>query len=223
MTTIKAIFFDLDNTLIDFKGMKEQASRAAIKAMIKAGLRTNEDRAWRQLFRLFMVHGMEDQKIFDKFLKSTTGRVDIRILAAGVTAYRKEKNKVLKPYPNVKATLRKLKRRYTLAIVTDAPKFQAWSRLYDMGLEDYFDFVLTFDDTKKKKPNPAPFKKALRIANAKPEEVLMVGDSITRDVKTPKKLGMMTALAKYGQVWKDKSRIKPDHYLHDISDIIKIV
>ena len=35
---IKAIIFDLDNTLVDFMRMKSRAIEAAIKSMIDAGL-----------------------------------------------------------------------------------------------------------------------------------------------------------------------------------------
>ena len=36
---IKAVIFDLDNTLVDFMSMKRQAIEAAIHSMIDAGLR----------------------------------------------------------------------------------------------------------------------------------------------------------------------------------------
>ena len=43
---IKAVIFDLDNTLLDFKKMKEQGVKAAISAMIEAGLDYDEDKAY---------------------------------------------------------------------------------------------------------------------------------------------------------------------------------
>ena len=36
---IKAVLFDIDNTLIDFMKMKKECCRAAIDAMISAGLK----------------------------------------------------------------------------------------------------------------------------------------------------------------------------------------
>lgn len=221
MKQIKAVLFDLDNTLIDFMGMKRRASKAAIKAMIKSGLRINERKAWAMLRGMFKVHGIEDQKIFDKFLREATGSVDVRILAAGVVAYRRVKRRMLKPYPNVRRTLAALAKQCKLAIVTDAPKFQAWSRLYEMRLEKYFNFIIAFEDTGVKKPAKLPFRKALKTMRLRPGEVLMVGDSIRRDVRPAKKLGMRTALAKYGQ--DEKERGKADYELKDISDVLKIV
>ncbi len=39
---IKAVIFDLDNTLLDFMKMKEVAVKSAIKGMIEAGLEIDE-------------------------------------------------------------------------------------------------------------------------------------------------------------------------------------
>ena len=39
---IKAVLFDLDNTLIDFMRMKKEASRAAAYAMVEAGLKADK-------------------------------------------------------------------------------------------------------------------------------------------------------------------------------------
>ncbi|MBT5225628.1 MAG: haloacid dehalogenase, partial [Candidatus Marinimicrobia bacterium] len=43
---IKGVVFDLDNTLLDFMKMKEFAVKAAIKGMIEAGLKVNEDKSY---------------------------------------------------------------------------------------------------------------------------------------------------------------------------------
>lgn len=216
---IKAVLFDLDNTLIDFLKMKKLASKAAISAMIKAGLKVDKRKAWTTLRDLFREYGIENQQIFNEFLKKLTGKIDIRILAAGVVAYRKTKELSLRPYPNVIPTLSKLRKRgYKLGIVTDAPKFQAWTRLYQLGLEKYFDLVIAFEDTGKKKPSQLPFRTAIRKLRMKPEEIMMVGDSIKRDVDGAKRLGMRTAFAKYGQVWKEKG--KPDFVIYDFSEIL---
>jgi len=222
MKQIRAILFDLDNTLIDFWQMKKSASKAAITAMIKAGLKIDKRRAWKLLNRLFDEYGIENQKLFNIFLKKVTGKVDIKLLVAGVVAYRREKELHMKTYPNVVSTLRKLKKRgLKLAIITDAHKFQAWSRLFELGLEKYFDFVIALEDTGQKKPSKLPFKVALKKLKVRPEEAMMIGDSIHRDVLGAKRFGMTTVLAKYGQIWKERG--KPDFEINDIKQILEII
>ena len=50
---IKAIIFDLDNTLLDFMKMKQFAVKAAITAMNEAGLNIDEDQAYKDIFKLY--------------------------------------------------------------------------------------------------------------------------------------------------------------------------
>jgi beta-phosphoglucomutase-like phosphatase (HAD superfamily) len=52
MYRIRAILFDLDNTLIDFIQMKEESCRAAVKAMATSGLQMKEDKL-KELIQIF--------------------------------------------------------------------------------------------------------------------------------------------------------------------------
>lgn len=220
---IKAVIFDLDNTLIDFMSTKKASCDAAIDAMIKAGLKTPKRRAWKILFSLYREKGIEHQTIFQPFLEKIMGKVDYKIMAAGIVAYRKTRKTMIRTYPNVKKVLGGLKRRYKLAILSDAPVLQAWTRLVEMGIENLFDIVVTYDDTRKLKPHPKPFITVLRKLRVKPSEAVMVGDNLLRDVKGAKKLGMKTVLASYGNVGAKKSNIKADAEINDIKELPRIL
>lgn len=220
---IKAVLFDLDNTLIDFMEMKKESCRSAIKAMIDAGLALDEEKAFKQLFKLYKVHGIEHQRIFQKFLKKVMGKIDYRILAQGITAYRRAQTGFLIPYPHVRKTLLKLKEKgLKLGIVSDAPRMKAWLRLAEMNLTEFFDVVVTLGDSKRFKPSKMPFNKALRKLAIAPEEILFVGDNPKRDILGAKKVGLKTVLAKYGQTFPSKG-IKADFVIHDIQELIKLV
>ena len=49
---IKAVIFDLDNTLVDFMTMKKQAIESAINAMIDAGLKISPEEAKQRIDRI---------------------------------------------------------------------------------------------------------------------------------------------------------------------------
>ena len=66
---VKAVIFDLDNTLIDFMKMKISSCDAAITAMIGAGLDVDRKKALKILFDLYNKYTMEEKTIFQKFLK----------------------------------------------------------------------------------------------------------------------------------------------------------
>ena len=119
-----------------------------------------------------------------------------------------------------------------LAILSDAPRIQAWLRLAAMGLHQEFDVVVTFDDVKRKKPAPEPFLLALKKLKVKPREAVMVGDSPQRDIATAQRLGMTTVLAGYGSArflsskktaMQAKSRAKPDFVIKDVRSLLRVV
>lgn len=218
---IKAIIFDLDNTLIDFMKMKRLSCEAAMDAMIKAGLKINKEKGLKIMFQLYSQYGFEYQKIFQVFMKKVLGRIDYGIMASGIVAYRRVKEGLLYPYSNVVPTLNKLKRKYKLAILSDAPKIQAWIRLAAMRIQDNFDMVVTFDETKSKKPSLKPFLYVLKKLRLRPEECLMVGDSLKRDIAPAKRLGFKTVFAKYGED-SEKADVKPDYIINDIKELLNI-
>ncbi|MCR4334982.1 MAG: HAD-IA family hydrolase [archaeon] len=220
---MKAVLFDLDNTLIDFMRMKKISCEAAISAMIDAGLEMEKDKAYEKLFSLYGVYGIEHQEIFQKFLEEVKGKVDYKILSRGIAAYRKMQAGYLEPYPHTRSTLIALREKgLKLGIVSDAPRLKAWMRLAEMDLTDFFDFVVTLDDTGELKPSALPFNAALEQLKCKPEEILFVGDNPGRDIKGAQESGMKTALAKYGQLFPDEG-IKADFNLLDIADLVKLV
>ncbi|VVC00183.1 Glyceraldehyde 3-phosphate phosphatase [uncultured archaeon] len=220
---MKAVLFDLDNTLIDFMHMKKISCEAAISAMVDAGLKMEKQAAYDLLFELYGVHGIEHQEIFQKFLEKATGKVDYKILSRGINAYRKMQAGYLEPYPHVRSTLICLKGKgLKLGIVSDAPKLKAWMRLTEIGLADFFDVVVTLGDTGRRKPHAMPFRAAIRALGMKPEEILFVGDNPMRDIEGAMKIGMKTALAKYGQIFPDSGG-KADYELKDIAELERIV
>ena len=102
---IKAVIFDLDNTLLDFMDMKTKAVEAAIRGMIEAGLQTENKVATRKIFSIYEEKGWEYQEVFDDFIKDELGRIDYKILASGIVSYRKAREASLILYPNVNSTL----------------------------------------------------------------------------------------------------------------------
>ena len=220
---IKAIIFDLDNTLLDFVKMKQFAVKAAITAMIEAGLDVDEEKAYKDIFDLYVEKGWENQQVFDDYLNQTVGKVSNKILAAGIVSYRRAREDTLLVYPNVNKTLIELiKMGIKLSVVSDAPSREAWMRLYYLNLHHVFDPVLTFDDTCVRKPSPKPFEMALDIIQAKPDEVLMIGDWPERDVVGAKQIGMKTIFARYGDTFGTVDS-GADWDVNDIYDLVDIV
>jgi putative hydrolase of the HAD superfamily len=220
---IKAVIFDLDNTLVDFMRMKHQAVAAAITAMIDAGLGLTIEEAEARIDAIYKERGIEFQNVFDQLLYDVFQKVDYKILSAGVIAYRRAREAALVPYPHVNLTLiALLKRGIRLAVVSDAPGREAWLRLCYLNFHHFFDCVVTFEDTGERKPSPAPFLRALQELRVAPSETLMVGDWAERDMVGAAQVGITTVFARYGDTFGTvESHAK--YELRDVSELLDVV
>ncbi|MFB0516124.1 MAG: TIGR02253 family HAD-type hydrolase [Candidatus Neomarinimicrobiota bacterium] len=220
---IKAVIFDLDNTLLDFMKMKDAAIRAAVDAMVEAGLMVVKEQAVAIIKKIYDEKGYEYQEVFDEYLRQATGKVDYRYLASAIVAYRRAREASLMLYPRVNMTLMTLaKMGLKLGVVSDAPSREAWMRLCYLNLHHLFDAVVTFDDTGVQKPAPEPFYKICNLLGIKPEEALMVGDWPERDMVGARQVGMTTAFARYGDTL-DVQESGADYDLADIYQLIDII
>jgi putative hydrolase of the HAD superfamily len=220
---IRAVIFDLDNTLNDFMKMKERAVEAAAEAMMDAGLPRPKDEIIAGINEVYDAEGIEDQRVFDRYLIAAHGKLEPRIHAAAVVAYRRAREGTLTLYPHVNATLLELLRRgIKLGVLSDAPRLQAWLRLAYLQLHNIFDAVVTYEDTGVRKPAPEPFLFILKELDVQPEEALMVGDWPARDVEGARALGIRTVYARYGDTSGERCA-ETDYAVDDIADVVRIV
>ena len=220
---IQAVIFDLDNTLLDFMNMKIKAVKSAVNGMIEAGLQMEKDLAKNTIFKIYEEKGLEYQEVFDDFIQKELGKIDYKILASGIVAYRKAREASLILYPNVNSTLITLSKwGLKLGVVSDAPSREAWMRICSVNLHHIFDAIVTFHDTGMHKPSPEPFKKISKLLSIPAKNSLMVGDWPERDVIGAKQLGMKTAFAKYGDVFGTKHS-GADYDIMDVKEILSII
>lgn len=220
---IRALLFDLDNTLTDFMKMKEASIRSAVESMVDMGLKISAEDAHRRIYEIYGDEGIEFQRVFDQLLQEIYGSVPPKILAAGIVAYRRTRASYLVLYPHVRMTLLELLRRgYKLAVLSDAPALQAWQRLHHLALEHVFRPVVTFEDTGERKPSPKPFRRALELLEVDASEVLMIGDWPERDMIGAAGVGMKTVFARYGDTF-GTVESGADYEIDDIAELLGIL
>lgn len=203
--------------------MKDTSIKGAALAMIDAGLQMSLQEAYDKIYGIYNETYIENQEVFDHFLQQELGELDHRMLAAAIIGYRRAREASLVLYPHVCSTLSWLiKRGLSLAILSDAPARQAWLRLTALGLPHFFDTVITFEDTGYRKPHAAPFLKVLERLELTPEEVIMVGDWMERDIAGAALLNIITAYARYGDTM-DTPESHADYILDDIADLCDVI
>lgn len=220
---IRAVLFDLDNTLLDFMRMKRNAVEAGVAAMIDSGMPLSKEEATARIFEIYEAQGIEYQEVFDQFLSERFGTINPKWLAAGIVGYRRAREAALVLYPHVNYTLIELlKHGLRLAVISDAPRKEVWLRLCYLDLHHIFDPVITFEDTGQRKPSPGPFERALELLKMKPSEVLMVGDWPERDMVGAQKLGIRTVFARYGDTFGTKES-GADFDINDLSELLRVL
>lgn len=200
---IKAVIFDLDNTLIDFLSFKQETARAVASELKRHGWKLSEKETYEKIFEIYQQKGIEYQKTFADLVYGQEYEPNKaeKMQQAAIIAYNRKKYQMIKPYEGVIEMLEKLKAKgIKLAVLTDAPRNKAWQRLVLAGLENYFDEVGTFHDTGEHKPSKKPFLRMVDKLALPPKECLFVGDNPSRDIRGAKAVGMKTAWAKYGHV-----------------------
>jgi putative hydrolase of the HAD superfamily len=230
LANVKAVFFDLDQTLVDWRGYKESAIIASASAMRKAGLSLEEEKIRKMIEEIYDEKGWEYQRVFDDLLRKLefkpTTQIYNKIKAAGVVAYREMKNKYLKPYPDIPLALEELKKMgYSLGLISDAPPFQGWSRLYELKLMDYFkeDHIYIGKAIKNSKKI---FEDIMKEHNYAPDEIAMVGDNPRRDVRPANEADVVSVLIKYGQVFPINPQDplqNPDYSLESIWELVELL
>ena len=89
---IKAIIFDLDNTLLDFMKMKLISINAAVDGMIKSGMNIDKNKSIDEIFHIYDSKGYEHQEVFNEFISNKLKTINYKYLAAAIVEYKKAKD-----------------------------------------------------------------------------------------------------------------------------------
>ena len=202
---IKAIFFDLDGTLLPMDlteftecYMKRFAAMmanhgydpelftksmwAGVIAMVKNdGAMTNEERFWENFSAALGKDAKSDEPLFDKFYKEEFPKVK------SVCGYDERAEKAVK-YAKDKGF------RTVLATSPIFPKTATLTRLLWAGVEpSLFEYITAFENSSFAKPNPSYYLSLCEKLGLLPEECLMVGNDM-RDDMVAATLGMKVFL-----------------------------
>ncbi len=224
---IKAIFFDIDDTLYDSTKLTTMARQNSIRAMIDSGLPVkDEEKLHTLLNEIIKKHGSNYGKHYDRLLEELDLEVDPKIIAAGVVAYEHTKEGYLTTFPGVIPTLLKLKEKYKLGVISNGLAVKQWEKLIDLGIHHLFDVVATSEELGFSKPQKEIFLHAVEKLGLSPEECIMVGDRLDTDILGGNLAGIKTVYlrkGKYGTESPRKDEETPDFEIDDFVEITNIL
>ena len=159
---IKAVFFDIDDTLYDTSGFARLARKAAINVMIDAGLPLSSDEAYKLLKEIIKEKGSNYDKHFNILTEKVFGEEKPLLIALGMITYHNVKFALLRLFPKTPSTLIYLKSKgYQLGVISDGITIKQWEKLIRLGLHHFFDEVVTSEEAGVAKPDERIFQLAL--------------------------------------------------------------
>jgi len=181
----KLIIFDLFGTLVFSVEKLKREDFFAFYQKLGIELKTEKDiKLFTSLFVQLMTQSAGWQDFSQKLLEKVIQKTDQETVNKLANFFKE--NIVYQLYDDAKEITGLS---YQKAILTSAAPFL----FSNLGLEKYFE-IFTPRETKFLKPDPRAFLAVLEKLKIKPEETLMVGDELERDLIPAKKLGMETIL-----------------------------
>lgn len=130
-------------------------------------------------------------------------------------------------FPHAIEVLTQLKNQYKLAIISNVlPTTTAdvvHELLREAQLFDFFDVIVVSSEVEISKPDPRIFEIALDELDVKPEEAVMIGNTISTDIFGGNRVGMKTVLIQTGQEYQRSGWETPDHTIHDLKALLELI
>lgn len=230
---IKVVLLDIDNTLLSFSGyvkdaMKNGFSLFGLKPytedMFPVFERVN-NALWRQLEQGAMTFEelMECRwnRIFDALGIEFDGTVFEEY-------FRKELFTSAVPEEGAMDLLEYLSRKYTLCVASNGPYEQQMNRLRLGNMSGYFTHCFISSQIGAQKPGRQFFERCFKVLqesgfpDLSPEEVIIIGDSVSSDIAGGLAYGMRTCLYRKGRTSEDEYS-GADHLVDSLAEIKAIL
>jgi len=208
---INTVLFDLDGTLLDTNHLVVESFQHVYRNINK------EEKPVQEI-----------KSFFGEPIKMTLEREFDVPFEESVKIYREYHYKVFDElidiFPGMKELIIELdQKNYKLGVVTSRLRNTTIKGLEKYGLTEYFKCIITASDSTKHKPDPEPIEMALKELGSKPEEALMIGDSIF-DIKCAKNSGVKSAIVDWAEASKEVLLAEnPDFEIKKASDVIEIL
>ena len=206
---IKAVFFDIDDTLYDTSGFAELARKAALSTMIDAGLPLSHKEAYSLLREIINEKGSNYDKHFNVLTKRVYGEEKPLLIALGMITYHNVKFALLRLFPDTMSTLIHLKKNnYQLGVISNGLTIKQWEKLIRLGLYHFFDDVVTSQEAGSEKPDRKIFQMALERMGCQANKSVMVGNKFSDDIIGATNAGMSAILVNSQLTAAEKEQIR---------------
>lgn len=219
---IRAIAFDLDDTLMDTTGiLVPRAALNAFQILIDAGLKLTLEQCEEK--RTQMIKNVSHKDVFATLAKDHGTTETLKVLDhANKAFYEPHLQNQLPLLEGARQNIDQLKNNYSLYIVTAGFESAQNQKVKALGIHRDFKKVFVVNSLEKERKFGA-FQKILELENIQPDELLCIGNSLSSEIKDAKKLGAVACYFEFGEdrgaVSSDPAE-KPDYHVKHHFDVI---
>jgi putative hydrolase of the HAD superfamily len=234
---IELILFDLDDTLMAFDIVSNEAWDKAADEFIK----TNNINIEKNIL-LEKIHKTkkwywgdpERHRIGRKNLISTRREIlkmalenfniEIKALEDFADNYSNIHESLWYLFDDVAETLEKIKNmNIKIGVMTNGTSENQRSKMRRFDIEKYFDYVFVEGEVGYGKPDIKMYEHMLKTTKVENEKIIMVGDNLVWDIDPPNKLGIYTIWINKKGLKLEDYNIKPKKTINNISEIIELI
>jgi phosphoglycolate phosphatase len=209
-SSVRALIFDLDGTLIDSKLDLVHSVNATLRELERPELPE-------EIISSYIGNGAP--VLVAKSLGPDVPPAELdRALKYFLTHYETHKMDNTCAYPGVPEALEHLSA-MPMAVLTNKPERISVRILEALGLAKYFRAIYGGNTFSTKKPDPLGTNTILREFSVRPNEALLIGDSEV-DVQTARNAGILSAVVNYGFGIHDRAAHPADLYLDRLLDLV---
>lgn len=230
---IKVVFIDIDDTLLSFSGYVKQAMKDGFK---KYGFREYDETMYQTFNEVNsgLWRQIEDGTLTFSELKKIRWNMvfkelDIDFDGEEFEAYfREELSHSAIVEPGAKELLEYLSKRYVLCAASNGPHDQQVNRLRIGKLYDFFNYFYISEKVGAQKPSREFFDYCIKdlsengIKGLLPEEIMIIGDSVSADMLGGKQYGMKTCLYNVNNKYSEKA-LEADYMVDSLLEVMNIL
>ncbi|XP_072929977.1 N-acylneuraminate-9-phosphatase [Epargyreus clarus] len=225
---VSAIFFDLDNTLIQTRKGDTKACNQLVEVMhhqygMPRDVAVDSAANFLRAFRARPEDESYELNKWYELLWRNSLPKNYRHVTRNITAeWLKLRFENLALTPDVIHLLETLREDYLLGLITNGPSRAQWQKIQRLELRPYFDCVLVSGDLPWEKPDQNIFLEACKLLNVEARTCIMVGDKLETDIKGGKEAELG------GTVWiplhKDAMESDlPDFTIHKVTELPEVL
>lgn len=219
---IKAIAFDLDDTLLDTSGLlAPRATQQTFELMIRKGL--NLSVAQCEKFRQEFVKTMSHREVFEK-LAAEYGTDETRQALPEITStfYEPQVPAELPLIEGARQNIDYLKTKYTLYLVTAGAEKSQIEKVKALGVLNDFKKVYVVNSLTKQRKYDV-FSDIIKEMGIRNEELLCIGNSLLSEIQDAVLIGAKACYFEFGEVRGSLADLKqpPDYHITQHSQLIK--